>query len=170
MTPQSMQPSAASRCTARPRRHREDVRRRARTGCSSNGPGDPETADHPAHAAAPERGTPVVRHLLRPADPGPLGLRTYKLRAGHRGINQPVQDRTTARSRSPRTITASPWTRRSTCPWRFPGRVEVSHVRPSTTVWWKGLRPFRRLAFSGPVPPWRQPVPPRRLPLRPPHP
>ena len=42
-----------------------------------------------------------------------LGFGTYKLAYGHRGINQPVMDLTTRRSRSPRTTTASPSTRRS---------------------------------------------------------
>jgi carbamoyl-phosphate synthase small subunit len=61
----------------------------------SNGPGDPATADH---AVA------VVQDLLRRRIPvfgicfgnqvlgRALGLGTYKLRYGHRGINQPVMD------------------------------------------------------------------------------
>lgn len=61
----------------------------------SNGPGDPATADGPAAACAGvlERGVPVFgicfgHQVLGRA----LGLSTYKLRFGHRGINQPVQD------------------------------------------------------------------------------
>ncbi|MFM8353252.1 MAG: glutamine-hydrolyzing carbamoyl-phosphate synthase small subunit [Actinomycetales bacterium] len=62
----------------------------------SNGPGDPATA---ARAIATvgsllDRGVPVFgicfgHQVLGRA----LGLDTYKLRYGHRGINQPVQDR-----------------------------------------------------------------------------
>ena len=61
-----------------------------------------------------------------------LGFGTYKLPFGHRGINQPVhRPHAPARSRSPRTTTASPSTPRSTATSRRPygfGRVEVSHV------------------------------------------
>jgi len=61
----------------------------------SNGPGDPATADHAVG---------VVQELLRRRVPvfgicfgnqilgRALGLGTYKLRYGHRGINQPVMD------------------------------------------------------------------------------
>ena len=61
----------------------------------SNGPGDPATADGPAAACAGvlARGVPVFgicfgHQVLGRA----LGLSTYKLKFGHRGINQPVQD------------------------------------------------------------------------------
>src|SRR4029079_6408890 len=66
----------------------------------SNGPGDPATADRPAAVmqAALERGTPLFgicfgNQILGRA----LGFGTYKLKYGHRGINQPVQDRTTGK-------------------------------------------------------------------------
>jgi carbamoyl-phosphate synthase small subunit len=66
----------------------------------SNGPGDPATADHAVELtrAALERGVPTFgicfgNQVLGRA----LGLGTYKLRYGHRGVNQPVQDRTTGR-------------------------------------------------------------------------
>ena len=40
----------------------------------------------------------AVRHLLRQPDPRPgAGFGTYKLRYGHRGINQPVLDRATGK-------------------------------------------------------------------------
>jgi carbamoyl-phosphate synthase small subunit len=64
----------------------------------SNGPGDPATADHQVA---------VTRELLRRKVPvfgicfgnqilgRALGLETYKLKFGHRGINQPVLDRHT---------------------------------------------------------------------------
>jgi carbamoyl-phosphate synthase small subunit len=64
----------------------------------SNGPGDPATADHQVA---------LTRELLRRRVPvfgicfgnqilgRALGLATYKLKFGHRGINQPVLDRHT---------------------------------------------------------------------------
>ena len=66
----------------------------------SNGPGDPATADH-AVAVMGEllsRRVPVFgicfgNQILGRA----LGLGTYKLRYGHRGINQPVMDLATRR-------------------------------------------------------------------------
>lgn len=66
----------------------------------SNGPGDPETADGQRD---------VLRAVLRAGIPyfgicfgnqifgRALGLGTYKLRYGHRGVNQPVQDRATGK-------------------------------------------------------------------------
>ena len=61
----------------------------------SNGPGDPATADHAVGvmeavlgARVPVFGICFGNQILGRA----LGLGTYKLRYGHRGINQPVQD------------------------------------------------------------------------------
>jgi carbamoyl-phosphate synthase small subunit len=66
----------------------------------SNGPGDPATADRAVELtrAVLDRGVPLFgicfgNQVLGRA----LGRSTYKLRFGHRGINQPVQDRTTGR-------------------------------------------------------------------------
>jgi carbamoyl-phosphate synthase small subunit len=66
----------------------------------SNGPGDPATARHAVEVmrAALGSGVPVFgicfgNQILGRA----LGLDTYKLRFGHRGINQPVMDRTTGK-------------------------------------------------------------------------
>jgi len=66
----------------------------------SNGPGDPATADRAVSVMSDflDRGTPVFgicfgNQVLGRA----LGLGTYKLRFGHRGINQPVQDRASGR-------------------------------------------------------------------------
>jgi carbamoyl-phosphate synthase small subunit len=61
----------------------------------SNGPGDPATADHAVGvmeavlgARVPVFGICFGNQILGRA----LGLGTYKLRYGHRGINQPVQN------------------------------------------------------------------------------
>src|SRR5690606_1288210 len=59
----------------------------------SNGPGDPATADLTAlrqvlDARVPLFGICFGNQLFGRA----LGLSTYKLRYGHRGVNQPVQD------------------------------------------------------------------------------
>ncbi len=64
----------------------------------SNGPGDPATADVSVLQGALERGLPYFgicfgNQLFGRA----LGLGTYKLKYGHRGINQPVKDLTTGK-------------------------------------------------------------------------
>ena len=66
----------------------------------SNGPGDPSAADDPVallrrvlRAGIPYFGICFGNQLFGRA----LGFGTYKLKFGHRGINQPVLDRTTGR-------------------------------------------------------------------------
>ena len=66
----------------------------------SNGPGDPATADHAVEltkavldADKPLFGICFGNQILGRA----LGFGTYKLKYGHRGINQPVHDRTNGR-------------------------------------------------------------------------
>jgi carbamoyl-phosphate synthase small subunit len=66
----------------------------------SNGPGDPATADHAVavaqealRARTPFFGICFGNQILGRA----LGFGTYKLRFGHRGINQPVMDRFTGK-------------------------------------------------------------------------
>jgi carbamoyl-phosphate synthase small subunit len=66
----------------------------------SNGPGDPAAATYAVEAmrAVLDAGLPVFgiclgSQILALA----LGLRTYKLRYGHRGVNQPVMDLATGR-------------------------------------------------------------------------
>jgi carbamoyl-phosphate synthase small subunit len=98
----------------------------------SNGPGDPATADHPVHVmrGALERGLPLFGICFGNQVFGrALGFGTYKLAYGHRGINQPVQDRATGRVE----VTAhnhgfavdAPLDRVVDTPF---GRAEVSHV------------------------------------------
>lgn len=115
----------------------------------SNGPGDPATADLTVVKAVLERGTPLFgicfgNQLLGRA----LGFGTYKLKYGHRGINQPVQDRSTGKVE----VTAhnhgfavdAPLDTVSDTPY---GRAEVSHVCLNDDVV-EGLRLLDRPAFS----------------------
>ena len=98
----------------------------------SNGPGDPATALHAISlvqatldAKRPFFGICFGNQILGRA----LGFGTYKLRYGHRGINQPVMDRTTNKVE----VTAhnhgfavdAPIDRDSQTPY---GTVRVSHV------------------------------------------
>jgi carbamoyl-phosphate synthase small subunit len=98
----------------------------------SNGPGDPAATTHQVELlrAALERGLPYFgicfgNQLFGRA----LGFGTYKLKYGHRGINQPVMDRTTGKVE----VTAhnhgfavdAPLDRPSTTPF---GEATVSHV------------------------------------------
>ncbi|MFI9159196.1 glutamine-hydrolyzing carbamoyl-phosphate synthase small subunit [Kitasatospora aureofaciens] len=117
----------------------------------SNGPGDPATADHQVAVAQGvlERRTPFFgicfgNQILGRA----LGFGTYKLKYGHRGINQPVQDRTTGKVE----VTAhnhgfavnAPLDQVSDTPY---GRVEVSHVCLNDDVV-EGLQALDVPAFS----------------------
>ena len=96
----------------------------------SNGPGDPATADLTTLTGVLERGLPYFgicfgNQLFGRA----LGLGTYKLGYGHRGINQPVMDRTTGKVE----VTAhnhgfavdAPLDRSTTTPY---GEATVSHI------------------------------------------
>jgi len=98
----------------------------------SNGPGDPATAEHAVALARAvlDRRIPLFgicfgNQILGRA----LGFGTFKLKYGHRGLNQPVADRRTGRVE----ITAhnhgfavdAPTDRVTPTPY---GRVEVSHV------------------------------------------
>ncbi|MEU3607014.1 glutamine-hydrolyzing carbamoyl-phosphate synthase small subunit [Streptomyces sp. NPDC035033] len=117
----------------------------------SNGPGDPATADGPVAlmTAVLERKTPLFgicfgNQILGRA----LGFGTYKLKYGHRGINQPVQDRTTGKVE----VTAhnhgfavdAPLDKVSETPF---GRAEVSHVCLNDNVV-EGLQLLDQPAFS----------------------
>jgi carbamoyl-phosphate synthase small subunit len=117
----------------------------------SNGPGDPATADHAVE---------VVRELLTARVPvfgicfgnqilgRALGFGTYKLRYGHRGINQPVQDRLTGKVE----VTAHNHGFAVDAPTDSVSRtefgdVEVSHVCLNDGVV-EGLRALDAPAFS----------------------
>lgn len=117
----------------------------------SNGPGDPATADGPVAVMREvlARKTPLFgicfgNQILGRA----LGFGTYKLKYGHRGINQPVQDRTTGKVE----VTAhnhgfavdAPLDKVSETPY---GRAEVSHVCLNDQVV-EGLQLLDQPAFS----------------------
>ncbi|GAA2175861.1 glutamine-hydrolyzing carbamoyl-phosphate synthase small subunit [Arthrobacter parietis] len=101
----------------------------------SNGPGDPSTADaqvsllrHVLDARMPFFGICFGNQILGRA----LGFGTYKLRYGHRGINQPVLDRRTGKveitSQNHGFAVDAPLEGPVTAPEERFGRVEVSHV------------------------------------------
>jgi carbamoyl-phosphate synthase small subunit len=118
----------------------------------SNGPGDPATTDGPVAVArgvleqrVPLFGICFGNQILGRA----LGLGTYKLRYGHRGVNQPVMERATGRvhvtshnhgfavdAPTDGTAVDTPY-----------GRVEVSHVDLNDDVV-EGLRCLDVPAFS----------------------
>jgi len=117
----------------------------------SNGPGDPATAEGQVAVLREvlSRKTPFFgicfgNQLLGRA----LGFGTYKLKYGHRGINQPVQDRTTGKVE----VTAhnhgfavdAPLDGESQTPY---GRVTVSHVCLNDDVV-EGLQCLDQPAFS----------------------
>ncbi|MGD6746727.1 glutamine-hydrolyzing carbamoyl-phosphate synthase small subunit [Streptomyces sp. BH106] len=117
----------------------------------SNGPGDPATAEGPVAlmTAVLERKTPLFgicfgNQILGRA----LGFGTFKLKYGHRGINQPVQDRTTGKVE----VTAhnhgfavdAPLDKVSDTKF---GRAEVSHVCLNDNVV-EGLQLLDQPGFS----------------------
>jgi carbamoyl-phosphate synthase small subunit len=117
----------------------------------SNGPGDPAAADYAVEtvkgvleARRPLFGICFGNQILGRA----LGLGTYKLRFGHRGLNQPVLDRVSGTVR----VTShnhgfavdAPLDRPTDTPY---GPVEVSHVGLNDDVV-EGLRLLDAPAFS----------------------
>ncbi len=117
----------------------------------SNGPGDPAAAGHAVEAVRgvldarrPLFGICFGNQILGRA----LGLGTYKLRFGHRGLNQPVLDRVSGTVR----VTShnhgfavdAPLDRPTGTPY---GQVEVSHVGLNDDVV-EGLRCLEVPAFS----------------------
>jgi carbamoyl-phosphate synthase small subunit len=115
----------------------------------SNGPGDPAATEGPVEvvrAALGERlpvfGICFGNQILGRA----LGFGTYKLRYGHRGINQPVRDNTTGRVE----VTAHNHGFAVDAPDEAEtelGRVVVSHVNLNDGVV-EGLRCLDRPAFG----------------------
>lgn len=101
----------------------------------SNGPGDPATADNQVALLRQvlDSGTPFFgicfgNQILGRA----LGFGTYKLRYGHRGINQPVMDKATGKvevtSQNHGFAVDAPKDGPVTAPEARFGRVEVSHI------------------------------------------
>ncbi|PPF86291.1 carbamoyl phosphate synthase small subunit [Subtercola sp. Z020] len=119
----------------------------------SNGPGDPEASEGHVQvlrdvlrAGVPYFGICFGNQLLGRA----LGFGTYKLPFGHRGINQPVLDRTTGRveitSQNHGFAVDAPLTGVVDSPAGF-GRVEVSHISLNDDVV-EGIRCLDIDAFS----------------------
>lgn len=117
----------------------------------SNGPGDPATADGPValmeqllSQSIPVFGICFGNQILGRA----LGFGTYKLKYGHRGINQPVQDRATGRveisAHNHGFAVAAPLDGPTTTPF---GLAEVSHVCLNDNVV-EGLQLLDVPAFS----------------------
>ncbi|MDO5721169.1 MAG: glutamine-hydrolyzing carbamoyl-phosphate synthase small subunit [Actinomycetaceae bacterium] len=120
----------------------------------SNGPGDPATADHQVE---------VLREVLRHRIPffgicfghqlfgRALGFDTYKLRFGHRGVNQPIRDLTTGKveitSHNHGFAVDAPVGEPVPAPEAEFGRVQVSHVNLNDQVV-EGLRALDLPAFS----------------------
>jgi carbamoyl-phosphate synthase small subunit len=110
----------------------------------SNGPGDPAAADYAVDARRPLFGICFGNQILGRA----LGLGTYKLRFGHRGLNQPVLDRVSNTVR----VTSHNHGFAVDAPLDRPvdtafGQVEVSHVGLNDDVV-EGLRCLDVPAFS----------------------
>jgi carbamoyl-phosphate synthase small subunit len=117
----------------------------------SPGPGDPATADHPVALAREvmRRGVPLFGICFGSQILGrALGFGTYKLGYGHRGINQPVLDRTTGKvevtSHNHGFAVDAPLDARVDTPF---GGVEVSHVCLNDNVV-EGLRALDVPAFT----------------------
>jgi carbamoyl-phosphate synthase small subunit len=117
----------------------------------SNGPGDPATADGPVdlmrrvlEERLPVFGICFGNQILGRA----LGFGTYKLKYGHRGINQPVQDRSTGKveisAHNHGFAVDAPLDQVAETSY---GRVEVSHVCLNDDVV-EGLRLLDAPAFS----------------------
>ncbi|NYE94341.1 carbamoyl-phosphate synthase small subunit [Psychromicrobium silvestre] len=120
----------------------------------SNGPGDPATADAQVgllrevlDQKIPFFGICFGNQILGRA----LGFGTYKLRYGHRGINQPVMDRATGKveitSQNHGFAVDAPKERISDAPESRFGRVEVSHISLNDDVV-EGLNCLDLPAFS----------------------
>ncbi len=120
----------------------------------SNGPGDPATATvqvelvrRVLEAKIPYFGICFGNQILGRA----LGFGTYKLRFGHRGINQPVMDKATGKveitSQNHGFAVDAPREGAANAPLERFGRVEVSHISLNDDVV-EGLNCLDLPAFS----------------------
>ena len=162
--------SAAARCTCcRRRATADDLLAVAPDGVFfCNGPGDPATTDDAVDAlrGVLERGRAAASASASAtrSSAGRSGLGTYKLRYGHRGVNQPVQDRATGRVARHQ---PQPRLRRRRAGRRHARRHAVrpsarSATSTSTTTSSRGCGCSTRAAFSRAVPPGGGPRAARR--------
>ncbi|ALG29066.1 glutamine-hydrolyzing carbamoyl-phosphate synthase small subunit [Glutamicibacter halophytocola] len=133
----------------------EDIKATGANGVFfSNGPGDPATATKQVElvrsvldAGLPYFGICFGNQMLGRA----LGFETYKLRFGHRGINQPVMDKATGRveitSQNHGFAVDAPIEGELTAPVERFGKVEVSHFSLNDRVV-EGLNCLDIPAFS----------------------
>ncbi|WP_433497059.1 glutamine-hydrolyzing carbamoyl-phosphate synthase small subunit [Sphaerimonospora sp. CA-214678] len=117
----------------------------------SNGPGDPATADGPVEAlrGVLDAGVPFFGICFGNQIFGrALGLGTYKLRYGHRGVNQPVKDVRTGKVEISAHNHGFAVQAPQDGPFDTPyGPAEVSHVNLNDGCV-EGLRLLERPAFS----------------------
>ncbi len=117
----------------------------------SNGPGDPAAAGYAVDAlkGVLDAGVPFFGICFGNQIFGrALGLRTYKLRFGHRGVNQPVQDRETGRVHISAHNHGFAVDAPKDGPFGTPyGPAEVTHVNLNDGCV-EGLRLLERPAFS----------------------
>ncbi|SEF48406.1 carbamoyl-phosphate synthase small subunit [Thermomonospora echinospora] len=117
----------------------------------SNGPGDPAATEYAVTAlrGVLDAGRPFFGICLGNQIFGrALGLGTYKLRFGHRGVNQPVQDRATGRVEISAHNHGFAVDAPTDGPFETPyGRAEVSHVNLNDGCV-EGLRLLDGPAFS----------------------
>jgi carbamoyl-phosphate synthase small subunit len=126
----------------------------------ANGPGDPAALDYAVDAmrGVLAAGLPTFGICLGSQVMGrALGLPTYKLRFGHRGVNQPVQDLRTGRVEITShnhgfAVALPPGAARGTRPRAIQfdtpfGHAEITHVNLNDGVV-EGLRLLERPAFT----------------------
>ncbi|MGH3224340.1 MAG: carbamoyl-phosphate synthase small subunit, partial [Streptosporangiaceae bacterium] len=130
----------------------------------SNGPGDPAAAGYAVDAmrgvldaGLPTFGICLGSQILALA----LGLRTYKLRYGHRGVNQPVMDLATGRvyitSHNHGFAAALPGTTQGPSAAALPGTIQgpsaADTPSPEATTWSSHVPPQALKPFDTPYGP-----------------